>query len=173
MKKLLPVLFIFILCFNLSACEKKTHILDIDAVQNHTEDSVFTSRQQVAYYMAFHDIYKKQSDYLKDIKYLVLDIRNIQMEETKYLKDLFSTFAKEKELILFYDNKESLIERKHIVNGKYEDGLILTYNDLEYSDNKIITELEIWHSENKNEKKKFTIEKISEDWVIRSVEEVS
>lgn len=173
MKKILSILLVFVFCISLSACKDKNHILDIEAVQHHTEDYAFISRQQVAYYMAFHDIYKKQTNYLDDIKYLVLDIRNIEMEETKYLKDLFGTFAKEKNLVLFYDNKESLIDRKHIIDGEYKEGLILTYNDLEYSDKKIITELEVWHSENKKEKKKFTIEKISDNWVIRNVEEVS
>ena len=46
MKKILSILFIFVLCFHLSACKNETHIVDIGPVHNHTEDSVFFSRQQ-------------------------------------------------------------------------------------------------------------------------------
>ena len=173
MKKILTFLLVFIFCISLSGCKEEEKVLNIDAVLHHTEDGIFTSRQQVAYYKVFFETIKKKPTYLEDMKYLVLNIDNIGLKETKYLEDLFGTFAKEQDLTLFSDKKESLEERKHINNGKYDNGIILTYNDIEYSDKKIVTELEIWHSEDINEKNIYTVEKISDEWVITKMEGVN
>ena len=172
MRKIVSILLLVCLCFSFSACEKKEQVLDIDNIVYSQENAAYYSGEQIAYYKAFYKIINKSPEYLNDIKYFVVDMTNIQLTEKRYLLNLFETFAEEKDLAFFTDKKENLIDRKHIVNGKYNDGLLLTYEDVETESNKIVTKLEIWHSDINKEEHIFTIEKISGSWVVTDMKEV-
>lgn len=164
MKKILSFLLIFMIIFCCSACNKKK-ILNTDNLHNETQ-SDYMLGEHVAYYLVFDKLTKNAPHIISNIKYIVVDSHNTCLKDTKYLSELFENYAKENDMIFFMDTKTALEERKHIKNGEYENGIVVTYKDVECSENRISVELEIWNSETRNISEKFEVEKVSGEWKI-------
>ena len=164
MKKIVSILLMLVIICCCTSCKNET-VMDANNLQNEME-ATYLSGEHVAYYLVFNKLIEKSPQFLENVKYLVVDTNNTCLTDTKYLSDLFDTYAKQKNLVFFMDTKEGLIERKHITNGENQEGIVLTYKDIECSQDKISIELEIWNSDSKHILQEFNVEKIKGEWKI-------
>lgn len=162
MKRFISILLIFCTLLCCSSCTKKEKTFDISQIEQ-TDNNVYNTRRHVAYYKAFTEYIK----HFSDLKYIVVDYNNISLTQRKYLTDLFATYCENENITFFQDTKNALMNRKIIENGIYKNGVVVTYNELEHSNNQIILEIEIWHSENDNIKEKIILKKNETDWYIQ------
>lgn len=163
MKKLISIFLILSTIMCCTACSERQNVFDTSQIEQTDNNNAYSSRKHVAYYKAFSEYI----EYFSDLKYIVVDYNNISLTQRKYLTDLFMTYCDNENITFFQDTKAALSNRKIIENGTYKDGIVVTYNELEYSDNLIVLEIELWHSENNNIKEKVVLEKDEDDWYVK------
>lgn len=164
MRKILSFFLIITIMCCCSAC-KEEKVLDTENLYNETQSN-YMMGEHVAYYLVFDKLIKNAPHILENIKYIVVDVNNTCLIDTKYLGELFKNYANENNMTFFMDTKDGLTERNHIINGEYQNGIVITYKDVECLEDRLLIELEIWNSTSKNISKKFVVEKIRGEWKI-------
>jgi|GEM_PF-2148285 len=126
--------------------------------------------QADAYFLIFQNLYESDSALNSDIKYIAVDLSEMQFETPDAFTRLMDDFCTTSGFTLLLDNVDGLAEKGYIKESYFEEGILISFRDTELTDNKLITEAMKWRSGLGAIGATFTVEKMNDTWEITETE---
>ena len=145
----------------LASCKSSNHTV----VSRESPGTVISNSQAKAYFSVFEALYKKDTG-LNNGKYLALDLTKAKLTDKTQLIKLMHDFCNSHGYTLLQDTFEELKEKGYIKNLSFNDGFLITFNDKELTQKKLITSAKKWCSGLGAIGAEYTVEKKNDIWQI-------
>ena len=116
-----------------------------DGMSGSDIDSIKPDNPANAYFLVFQDLYGEDAG-LNNGKYLAVDMTNAKLDKKADFIKLMQEFCEKSGYALLEDSFEGLEEKGYIKDLNFIDGFLLSFNDKELDENKLITSGVKWFS---------------------------
>ena len=144
--KLFLLFAMFILALNIVAC---TNSGNTDLSEERETDvylPTLSEKQAGAYFTVFEDLYEKDTALQAQSTYLAIDLTNVKLADTAPLIKLMQDFCDNHGYTLLQDSFDGLTERGYIKDLYFENGFLISFNDIELDDDTLVTSASKWRS---------------------------
>ena len=153
--KLLALFIIPCLLFSFASCTSS----------NDKYVSSAYNGQAKAYYTVFLELYKEDTA-LNHGKYLAVDLSKVKLTDTAPFIELMKDFCKSHGYTLLQGTREKLKAKGYIKNLDFKDGFLISFNDKELTQKRLVTSASKWCSGTGSIGAEYTVEKKETAWKI-------
>jgi len=122
-----------------------------------------------AYFTLFEYLYETDPALNHDSNYIALDLTNVKLTNTAPLIELIQKFCDSNGYILLQNNFEELVEKGYIKNLYFENGFLISFNDININENTLVTSARKWRSGTGAIGADYTVKKKGKIWEIAEI----
>lgn len=137
---------------------------------NKADNKSLAAEHADAYFAVFQKIYEEDAGLNADSKYIAIDLTGAKLSDTSRLIEQIQGFCDDNGYELLQDTFNGLKEKGYIKDSYFEDGFLISLNNIELSKDTLVTTAQKWRSGIGAISVDYTVKKKSGSWVITKTE---
>lgn len=129
-----------------TGCEACKLTITIPASGLYFQHIPTVSEDSNPYFVLFQELFSADPGLNSEIQYISVDLSNVKLADTSDYIELMKAWCEKNGYLLLEQTFDQLVEGGWIIDLGFKDGILISYEDVSLSEDKLVTDAKKWRS---------------------------